>query len=71
MNDNMTRTSKKNNVVLGTQVPSKWVDIIENELIGNEYVSISDYIRSLIRKDLTERGLLSNVQKSKKSSTKH
>lgn len=43
---------------IGTQVPEEMYKIIKEHIIRKEYVSTSDYIRDLIRKDLKERGLL-------------
>lgn len=44
--------------VVGAQIPVQMYQLIEEHVLGKEYVSISDYIRALIRNDLKRRGLL-------------
>jgi len=49
---------KKKLVPVGTKIPESLVKIIERRIIPQEFVSMSDYIRHLIREDLKRRRLI-------------
>ena len=44
-------------VPVGTKLPRPIVETIKKKIIHKEFVSISDYIRHLIREDLERRGI--------------
>lgn len=48
---------KKKLVPVGTKLPDDIVELIERRVIPREFVSMSDYLRHLIREDLKKRGL--------------
>lgn len=48
---------KKKLVPVGTKLPEDVVEAIEKEIIPKEFVSMSDYLRYLIREDLKRRGI--------------
>lgn len=52
------RPRRKGVKMVGSQIPEDMYKLIEEHILNKEYVSVSDYIRDLIRKDLKERGLL-------------
>ena len=49
---------KKKLIPVGTKIPKSLVKIIEKRIIPQEFVSMSDYIRHLIREDLKRRRLI-------------
>ena len=57
---NPTKKPRKRKGVrtVGAQIPEEMYKILEEHIIGKAYVSASDYIRDLIRRDLEARGLL-------------
>ena len=52
------RKASKHGKMVGTQLPEEMFKIIEEKIIGREYVSVSDYLRDLVRRDLKDRGFL-------------
>ena len=50
-------SKKKKLVPVGTKLPEGIVELIEKRIIPKEFVTMSDYIRQLIREDLKRRGL--------------
>lgn len=45
-------------IQVGAKIPKLWKEKIDKYVLSSEYSSISEYIRSLIRRDLKERGLI-------------
>jgi Arc/MetJ-type ribon-helix-helix transcriptional regulator len=52
---------KKKLIAVGTKIPSNIVEKIEKEIIPREFVSMSDYLRHLIREDLKKRGISTSL----------
>lgn len=50
-----TKMKRKKLIPIGTKIPYDLVKTIKNEIIPNRFVSMSDYLRYLIRNDLKER----------------
>lgn len=48
---------RKKLIPVGTKLPSDVVELIEKRVIPKEFVSMSDYLRTLIRHDLRKRGM--------------
>jgi Arc/MetJ-type ribon-helix-helix transcriptional regulator len=52
---------KKKLVPVGTKLPDDIVELIEKRIIPKEFVSMSDYLRYLIREDLKKRGISTSL----------
>jgi len=52
------KNKRKGVRTIGAQIPEEMYKILEEHIIGKSYISASDYIRDLIRRDLEARGLL-------------
>jgi Arc/MetJ-type ribon-helix-helix transcriptional regulator len=52
---------KKKLVPVGTKLPDDIVELIERKIIPKEFVSMSDYLRHLIREDMKKRGISTSL----------
>jgi Arc/MetJ-type ribon-helix-helix transcriptional regulator len=48
-------------VAVGTKLPEGIIKLIEKKIIPKEFVSMSDYLRHLIREDLKKRGISTSL----------
>jgi Arc/MetJ-type ribon-helix-helix transcriptional regulator len=46
---------------VGTKLPEGIIKLIERKIIPKEFVSMSDYLRHLIREDMKKRGISTSL----------